>query len=241
MAVNNHLIIFTRNPQLGKIKTRLAKSVGDNNALKVYLHLLEHTAFISSNLSVDKHIYYDSYIEIFTNDANCLNPVSTGNGNDDDGVNCPDYSAPYPPSGLWAVTLQPGQYYIAVGGFSGATGNYEISVSLTGTRNNNNLADNFIRSTWSQQQEKMADSGMDQSLIDNYTNVALSPERYSRNSVSREIPEECGTFSTYAVYNAQNNTLIAETENLTYTHSGLTNGTEYCYYVKFLHPFHHVY
>ncbi|MFL2570469.1 MAG: TIGR04282 family arsenosugar biosynthesis glycosyltransferase [Parvicellaceae bacterium] len=63
MAVNNHLIIFTRNPQLGKIKTRLAKSVGDNNALKVYLHLLEHTAFISSNLSVDKHIYYDSYIE----------------------------------------------------------------------------------------------------------------------------------------------------------------------------------
>ena len=175
---------------------------------------------------------YDSYIEIFTNDANCLNPVSTGNGNDDDGVNCPDYSAPYPPSGLWAVTLQPGQYYIAVGGFSGATGNYEISVSLTGTRNNDNVADNFIKSTWSQQQEKMADLGMDQETIDIYTNVALSPERYRRSSVSREIPEECGTFSTYAVYNAQNNTLIVETADLTYTHSGLTNGTEYCYYIK---------
>ena len=61
---NNHLIVFARNPELGKIKTRLAKSVGDHNALKVYLHLLEHTAHICSSLKVDKHIYYDSFIEL---------------------------------------------------------------------------------------------------------------------------------------------------------------------------------
>ena len=30
------LIIFTRNPELGKVKTRLAKSVGDESALEIY-------------------------------------------------------------------------------------------------------------------------------------------------------------------------------------------------------------
>ena len=64
MLKDNHLIIFARNPELGKIKTRLAKSVGDENALKVYLHLLEHTAQICSPIEVHKHIYYDSFIEI---------------------------------------------------------------------------------------------------------------------------------------------------------------------------------
>lgn len=64
MTKDNHLIIFARNPELGKIKTRLAKSVGDQNALKVYLHLLEHTAHICSSLNVEKHIYYDSFIEL---------------------------------------------------------------------------------------------------------------------------------------------------------------------------------
>ncbi|GIS40080.1 hypothetical protein Ct9H90mP12_2740 [bacterium] len=75
---------------------------------------------------------YDSKLEIFTNDQDCITPVSTGNYNDDDYTNCPDYVAPYPPSGLWAVTLQPGQYYVVVDGFGGATGNYEISISITG-------------------------------------------------------------------------------------------------------------
>ena len=64
MSKDNHLIIFARNPELGKIKTRLAKSVGDKNALKVYLHLLEHTAQICSPIEAHKHIYYDSFIEI---------------------------------------------------------------------------------------------------------------------------------------------------------------------------------
>ena len=31
----NLLIIFTRNPELGKVKTRLAKSIGDENALTI--------------------------------------------------------------------------------------------------------------------------------------------------------------------------------------------------------------
>ena len=40
----DQLIIFAKNPVLGETKTRLAKTIGHQNALKVYLHLLEHTA-----------------------------------------------------------------------------------------------------------------------------------------------------------------------------------------------------
>ena len=60
-----------------------------------------------------------SKIEIFTNDQECITPITTGNYNDDDYTNCPDYTAPYPPSGLWGVTLQAGQYYVVVDGFGG--------------------------------------------------------------------------------------------------------------------------
>ena len=39
----NLLIIFTRNPELGKCKTRLAATVGNENALDIYKFLLQHT------------------------------------------------------------------------------------------------------------------------------------------------------------------------------------------------------
>src|SRR5690606_2022514 len=56
------LIIFVRNPELGKVKTRLAKSVGDESALKIYKFLLQHTVKITENLNVDKYIYYSETI-----------------------------------------------------------------------------------------------------------------------------------------------------------------------------------
>jgi len=56
------LIIFTRNPELGKVKTRLAKSVGDESALKIYKFLLKHTIEITENLNVDKFVYYSENI-----------------------------------------------------------------------------------------------------------------------------------------------------------------------------------
>ena len=52
------LIIFTRNPELGKCKTRLAKIVGDENALAIYKILLQHTVEITKDLNVDKYVYY---------------------------------------------------------------------------------------------------------------------------------------------------------------------------------------
>ncbi len=52
------LIIFTRNPELGKCKTRLAATIGDEAALQVYKFLLAHTVKITSNLNVAKQVHY---------------------------------------------------------------------------------------------------------------------------------------------------------------------------------------
>ncbi|AVI51040.1 glycosyltransferase [Pukyongia salina] len=61
------LIIFTRNPELGKVKTRLAATVGNKIALNIYKFLLEHTRQISMELDVSRHLYYSE--EIHTKDA----------------------------------------------------------------------------------------------------------------------------------------------------------------------------
>jgi rSAM/selenodomain-associated transferase 1 len=54
----NLLLIFTRNPELGKAKTRLAKTIGDKAALTIYKHLLNHTKKVTENLPCDKAVYY---------------------------------------------------------------------------------------------------------------------------------------------------------------------------------------
>ena len=54
----NLILIFTRNPKLGKCKTRLAKTIGDENALIIYKMLLQHTANVVEKLSCDKAVYY---------------------------------------------------------------------------------------------------------------------------------------------------------------------------------------
>jgi len=56
------LIIFVRNSQLGKVKTRLAATIGDEKTLMVYNHLLHHTRLVTQNLCVTKFVYYDGYI-----------------------------------------------------------------------------------------------------------------------------------------------------------------------------------
>ena len=40
------LIIFARNPELGQCKTRLAKAIGDEAALKIYTILLRSYNFV---------------------------------------------------------------------------------------------------------------------------------------------------------------------------------------------------
>ena len=43
------IIVFVRNPELGKVKTRLAHSIGNQKALDVYKCLLKHTHNVLSN------------------------------------------------------------------------------------------------------------------------------------------------------------------------------------------------
>ena len=56
------LVIFTRNPELGKCKTRLAATVGDEAALAIYVFLLKHTVLVTQNLNVTKQVHYSNKI-----------------------------------------------------------------------------------------------------------------------------------------------------------------------------------
>lgn len=58
----NLLLIFTRNPELGKCKTRLAATVGDKTAMAIYIFLLEHTVTVTKDLKVLKEVYYSEAI-----------------------------------------------------------------------------------------------------------------------------------------------------------------------------------
>ncbi|MDG2431325.1 TIGR04282 family arsenosugar biosynthesis glycosyltransferase [Flavobacterium sp.] len=54
----NLILIFTRNPELGKVKTRLAATIGDENALEIYIQLLEHTKKVALETSYDRQVLY---------------------------------------------------------------------------------------------------------------------------------------------------------------------------------------
>jgi rSAM/selenodomain-associated transferase 1 len=60
------LIIFVRNPVLGKVKTRLAKDIGDDRALEIYNLLLKHTFDVTQGLTCQKFVFYAD--EITNND-----------------------------------------------------------------------------------------------------------------------------------------------------------------------------
>lgn len=58
------LIIFVKNEEAGKVKSRLAKSIGNVEALRVYQKLLRHTHSEAVPLKMNKEIWYSSYIEL---------------------------------------------------------------------------------------------------------------------------------------------------------------------------------
>lgn len=56
------LLIFTKNPELGKCKTRLASTLGDEKALSIYIELLRHTKGFTEKVATEKHVYYSESI-----------------------------------------------------------------------------------------------------------------------------------------------------------------------------------
>jgi len=56
------LMIFVKNPVAGKVKTRLAKTMGEKKAFEIYMQLLEHTHKVASSVKVDKAVFYSDEI-----------------------------------------------------------------------------------------------------------------------------------------------------------------------------------
>lgn len=62
-ALHDILLIFIRNPQLGKVKTRLARTAGDVEALRIYRILLERTRRAALGVQVERWLCYSDFIE----------------------------------------------------------------------------------------------------------------------------------------------------------------------------------
>ena len=58
------LLVFVKNPQKGRVKTRLAEAVGDDKAMQIYQKLLRYTRDILSSLKTDVQVWYSQYIPL---------------------------------------------------------------------------------------------------------------------------------------------------------------------------------
>lgn len=61
--MKSKLIIFVKNPIKGHVKTRLAKKLGETEALKVYTKLLSYTRRVTEHIEAEKEICYSQSIE----------------------------------------------------------------------------------------------------------------------------------------------------------------------------------
>jgi rSAM/selenodomain-associated transferase 1 len=58
----NLLIVFIKNIILGKVKTRLAETIGDVGAFKIYSELVQATEDATLKVNADKHIYFSDLV-----------------------------------------------------------------------------------------------------------------------------------------------------------------------------------
>jgi len=58
----NALIIFIKNIEKGKVKTRLAATVGDDRALAIYMELLRHTRDTVKEIVANRYLYYSKFV-----------------------------------------------------------------------------------------------------------------------------------------------------------------------------------
>ncbi|MEM7038471.1 MAG: TIGR04282 family arsenosugar biosynthesis glycosyltransferase, partial [Bacteroidota bacterium] len=57
------LLIFVKNPEKGKVKTRLAKTIGEDAALAAYMDMLAHTRAVALDVEADRSLYYTSFVD----------------------------------------------------------------------------------------------------------------------------------------------------------------------------------
>ena len=56
------IIVFVKNIKLGKVKTRLAKTIGNQGAFEVYSELVKITELATENMATDKRIYFSDVV-----------------------------------------------------------------------------------------------------------------------------------------------------------------------------------
>ncbi len=56
------LIILSKNPEAGMVKTRLANTIGDEKALEIYELLRHHTALVSGKVHAERMVFYSRFI-----------------------------------------------------------------------------------------------------------------------------------------------------------------------------------
>jgi rSAM/selenodomain-associated transferase 1 len=62
LRTKNKLLIFVKNEEAGKTKTRLAASIGDEKALQAYQKLLSYTFEQTKDLDTQKEVWYSRFI-----------------------------------------------------------------------------------------------------------------------------------------------------------------------------------
>ena len=57
------LLIFQKNAEMGKVKTRLAASIGDEAALEAYNQLVDYTHKVVKRTPADKILFFSNHLE----------------------------------------------------------------------------------------------------------------------------------------------------------------------------------
>jgi uncharacterized protein len=62
-ANNNALIVFVKNPIIGKVKTRIAREIGNENALAIYIKMLNHLNKWLIHTPFEKWVFFSDFID----------------------------------------------------------------------------------------------------------------------------------------------------------------------------------
>lgn len=57
------LTVFLKNNVPGKVKTRIAKDVGDERASEIYERLVAYTHRVATSIPVEKYVYFSEYLD----------------------------------------------------------------------------------------------------------------------------------------------------------------------------------
>ncbi len=60
--MDNHLIIFIKNPEEGKVKTRIAHTIGNAAALRIYLNLIDIVHDVVIKTDAVRHVFYSEFL-----------------------------------------------------------------------------------------------------------------------------------------------------------------------------------